>query len=765
MTKQSVNRGLSSSLEILKPTLDLPTNFLDLTNALATVLDPSGCIVYSNQACTNLLGYSSQELLGRYIWEFLTLSVQKESLQADFSQLNFKEFPVEQENCWLTKHKETRWIAWTNNTCFDNQGRVAYVIATGIDITNRKLTETRLQNQCNLLQSVIQATPDVVFVKDLQGNFQLINEPFARLFNKKVEDIVGKHMSSIFPPKVCVQLKIDDAQIIASGESETFEENVFIQGEWRTYLTTKAPYRDIEGNILGVAGFAKDVNYLKQIQRQLREANGELEKRVQERTRELQKANQQLQRYVENSPMAVVEWNNEFCIQVWSPAAEQMFGWQEQEVCGKCLFKWRFFHEEDAKTIQSTAQVLLDGGQESEVNSIRNYTKTGKIIHCEWYHSVLFDENGKFISILSLVLDVSERKQAQEARDRFFDLSMDMMTIANDQGNFLQVNPAVTRILGYTPQEFIAKPCIEVIHPEDREATLAEVSKLLSGIPSLYFESRYRSQDGTYKSLAWTSVAVPTEGIIYGVARDITERKEAEAALERANLELARSNQELEQFASVASHDLREPVRKVQSFAELLVEGYSDRLDGSAEKYLNYIIDGATRMQTMIQDLLTYSRLGRNEIALKPTDLEKVLKQVTDDLSITIEENQAQIVWENLPTVLANPSEMMQLFQNLISNGIKFHGEAAPRIKIQAQLEEGKWLISVQDNGIGINPKFTERIFVLFQRLHSRNKYPGTGIGLAVCRKIVEHHGGKIWIESEVGKGTTFYFTLPKCKS
>ncbi|MGC1246521.1 MAG: PAS domain S-box protein, partial [Spirulinaceae cyanobacterium] len=524
MTKQSVDNIVSSSLETLKPTLDLPTNLLDLTGALVTVLDPSGYIVYSNLACSNLSGYSSQELLGQHIWELLSSSCPRESLQKDFSQLNLKQFPVRQENSWLTKQGETKWIAWTNNTCLDENGKTEYIVATGIDITHRKLAEVELQNQCNLLQSVIQATPDAVFVKDLQGNFQLINEPFAHLFNKKVEDIIGKHISSIFPPEVCVQLKVDDAQIIASGQPETFEENVFIQGEWCTYLTTKAPYRDTEGNVLGVAGFAKDVNYLKQIQKQLKEANGELEKRVQERTKELQKANQQLQRYVENSPMAVVEWNNEFCIQVWSPAAEQMFGWQEQEVSDKCLFKWRFFHEEDMEIIQDTAQALLDGEQKSEVNSIRNYTKTGKLIHCEWYHSVLFDETGEFISILSLILDVSERKQAQEVRDRFFDLSMDMLTIASNQGYFLQVNSAVTRILGYTPQEFIAKPYLEIIHPEDKEATLAEANKLLSGVPTLYFENRYLSQDGTYKSLAWTSVAVPTEGIMYGVARDITER-------------------------------------------------------------------------------------------------------------------------------------------------------------------------------------------------------------------------------------------------
>ena len=209
---------------------------------------------------------------------------------------------------------------------------------------------------------------------------------------------------------------------------------------------------------------------------------------------------------------------------------------------------------------------------------------------------------------------------------------------------------------------------------------------------------------------------------------------------------------------------MQEPLRKIRSFIELLVEDYGDRLDAAANKYLSYIVDGATRMERMINDLLTYSRVGSRELALEPTDLNIVLEQTLADLGIAIAESHAAIATNFLPTVPANPQQMGQLFQNLIANALKFRSEALPEIRIDAELQQSEWLISVQDNGIGIKPKYAERIFTIFQRLHGREKYPGTGIGLAICRKIVDRHQGRIWVESELGKGATFYFTLPREK-
>lgn len=236
------------------------------------------------------------------------------------------------------------------------------------------------------------------------------------------------------------------------------------------------------------------------------------------------------------------------------------------------------------------------------------------------------------------------------------------------------------------------------------------------------------------------------------------------AALKEANASLAYSNRELEQFAYVASHDLQEPLRAVNSYAQLIARKYQGNLDAKADKYIGYIMEGATRMQQLINDLLEFSRVGTRAKALKPTACEAVLNQVLANLKVAIADNQAVITHDSLPTVMGDEIQLIQLLQNLIGNAIKFRREEPPQVHISVKPEEREWIFSVRDNGIGIETEYFDRIFTIFQRLHSRAEYPGTGIGLAVCKKIVERHGGRIWVESESGVGTTFYFTIPSLR-
>lgn len=236
--------------------------------------------------------------------------------------------------------------------------------------------------------------------------------------------------------------------------------------------------------------------------------------------------------------------------------------------------------------------------------------------------------------------------------------------------------------------------------------------------------------------------------------RDITEIKQTET-------NLARSNQELEQFAYVASHDLQEPLRKIAGFTELLGNRCKDTLDEKSESYMAYIVDGATRMRSLINDLLSYSRVMRSTKELVDTDCSAIVLKVMQDMELSLKESNAEVVCEELPVLQADKTQLSQLFQNLIGNGLKYHGATSPKIVIKAVRQANDWLFTVSDNGIGIAPEFFERIFVIFQRLHTRAEYPGTGIGLAVCQKIVERHGGRIWVESVVGSGSTFFFTIP----
>lgn len=242
---------------------------------------------------------------------------------------------------------------------------------------------------------------------------------------------------------------------------------------------------------------------------------------------------------------------------------------------------------------------------------------------------------------------------------------------------------------------------------------------------------------------------------------EVAERKRAEEILARQAEELARSNKELEEFAYVASHDLQEPLRMVANYTELLARRYGGRLDADAHEFIGYAVDGANRMQRLINDLLEYSRVGRRADPMSHVDCVDVVQQVLMNLQNVIENKGATITYGDLPVVDGHPGQLLQLFQNLISNAIKFSGGRQPQVHISARCADHCWQFAVQDNGIGIDPRFSDRIFIVFQRLHGYSEYPGTGIGLAICKKIVERHGGKIWVESNPGEGATFYFTIP----
>jgi chemotaxis family two-component system sensor kinase Cph1 len=243
---------------------------------------------------------------------------------------------------------------------------------------------------------------------------------------------------------------------------------------------------------------------------------------------------------------------------------------------------------------------------------------------------------------------------------------------------------------------------------------------------------------------------------------DITERKQAEAALQEAHEELKRSNSELEQFAYVASHDLQEPLRMVSSYTQLLGRRYGEKFDADAKEFMAYIVDGATRMKQLIEDLLAYSRVGTKSMDFKPAELEKSLRRAITNLKAAIDESGASVTHDPLPTLPADEVQLAQVFQNLMGNALKFRGPATPRIHVAVSEKPGEWEITVRDNGIGIESQYFERIFMVFQRLHSKGEYPGTGIGLAIVKKVIERHGGHVRVESKLGEGSAFIFTLRK---
>ena len=321
----------------------------------------------------------------------------------------------------------------------------------------------------------------------------------------------------------------------------------------------------------------------------------------------------------------------------------------------------------------------------------------------------------------------------------------------------LSVNQAFEVLTGLTDVE--GKRVSEVI-PGLRESDpqLFEIlgRVALTGVPER-FETYLEALD------MWFSISVysPQQDYFVAIFDVITERKQAEEKLHRTLADLECSNLDLQDFAYISSHDLQEPLRKIANFSEMLARQYQAQLDDQAKRYFGYIADGAKRMQALINDLLTYSRVGRAEIPLISTSLEDILKGTLNDLQELIREGSAEISWDPLPTLKVNPHQLRQLLQNLIANAIKFHGDQPPLIHLSARKEGDEWVISLRDNGIGFDPQHAEQIFKVFKRLHTKEAYPGTGIGLAICKKIIERQGGRIWAESEPRRGSTFSFSIP----
>ena len=343
-------------------------------------------------------------------------------------------------------------------------------------------------------------------------------------------------------------------------------------------------------------------------------------------------------------------------------------------------------------------------------------------------------------------------------------MSLDMLCIAGFDGFFKHINPAWTRILGHSHAELLAVPYVEFVHPDDRGSTYSEAAKLTTGADTISFENRYRCKDGSWKWLFWCAKSDIGARLVYAVARDITERKRAEEELRQTAAELKRSNEELAQFAHVASHDLQEPLRMVASFLQLVEKRYADRLDEDGRRYIAFAVDGSKRMQALIQALLSVARVQTQAKPWESTDCARIFHIVLGDLQVAVQEAGATVTCDALPTLMADPTQFGQLLQNLIANSIKFRGSEPARIHVGAVRRPDGWEFTVSDNGIGIEPRYFDRIFGIFQRVHGRSELPGTGIGLTVCRRIVERRGGSIWVESEPERGTAIHFTIPDSK-
>lgn len=640
------------------------------------------------------------------------------------------------------------------------------------------------------------------------GDWIRVNPALCKILGYTEPEILRTNFRSITHPD---DLEADQwyvDQLLADHISSCQFEKRYVhkQGHLVWVLLSVSLVRDSDGQPLYFIAQIDNISERKQAEEDLNAVINQLKLALEERSSELdtaystlKKSAAQYQDLYDNAPEMYlsVEADSTKILRCNKTLIREL-GYSYPELVGRSVFD--LYHPDSQVEARKAFQTFLETGQVRNVYLVVQ-RKDGTTLDVSLNAQGFRDQQGKLRYSRSSWRDISERKRLENQLKRInaeleerienrtlalqtavqslkeSEFRLEMALEASGDGwwdwniltNETSWSPHFYQMLGYETEELASsfQTWQSWTHPDDLPRVMALLEKYLQDPSIPYgFDYRVKTKLGQYKWIsamgkvvAWNDQGEPLRMV--GMHHDISDRKQSEQELQRINTELVRSNQELGQFAYVASHDLQEPLRKIRSFTELLAERYRGQLDENADRYIHYVTDGAARMQGLIDDLLDYSRAGRAELKVESTELSSLVETVKSDLGGIIEQRQVEIVMDSLPTVVVDPGQMRQVFQNLISNAIKYCQADCPRIYIRGTQNKESWIVSIQDNGIGINPQFADRIFVIFQRLHHREEYSGTGIGLAICKKIIERHGGQIWVDSEEGKGSIFSFSLP----
>ncbi len=452
----------------------------------------------------------------------------------------------------------------------------------------------------------------------------------------------------------------------------------------------------------------------------------------------------------------------------------KVLGYTPNELKSFKIFN-KIMHPDDFFNMLNFRQKVLSGHQANY--KCRIFTKNGEITWWKGTGKPLLDKNNRVTGAIITANNITICKRTEvalkESEEKFreiFNKANDMITLVEleekgQPGRFLEVNDVATERLGYSRKEMLKMKITEII-PLEYRSQIAKNASDLKENKHITFEIVHMTKWGSIIPVEVSTHIFKLKGneVILAISRDIKERKQTEKRLKKLVENLKSSNEELEQFIHCAYHDLQEPLRTVASYTQLIEHRYKDKLDADADEFINYAVNGAVRMQQIIQDLLEYSRIITKGGKFKLVNLEDALNEAILNLKLSIECSNAKITHDPLPTITADKAQIILLFENLIENAIKFKKDnEPPEIHVSASLDKknGEYIFSVSDNGIGLEPQYAEQIFVIFQKLHTLDKYQGNGIGLAVSKRIIERHGGHIWVESEPQKGATFYFTVP----
>lgn len=634
-----------------------------------------------------------------------------------------------------------RWME-THSTPLAEQGTSQNaVLSVTRDITHSKQTETALAEAERRFRAFMDHCPAASFIKDGEGRYLYVNRAWLEQFESPPAEWFGKTNFDFWPEETARLFRQSDQQSLTQGRVVEFEEAGRRPGhdEETYWLVYKFPL----GNDSQVGGMAWNIT-----DRKLAE-------------RALQASEEQYRTLLDRIPDPMFVYDRETLgYLAVNEAAVIKYGYSRQEFERMTIKDIR--PKEDLPRLLDMLSTIPGGYQNR--GEWRHRKKDGTIIYVEISaHDITLANRP---ACIILARDVTKRKRAEDAL-RASEQRLQFLAKATNDAiwewdlihDTVWWSEGYEELFGYKRAEVMtAESWTDYIHPEEKEAVVSSIMDAINnGSDQWSSEYRFLCQTGHYAyvldrgHVIRNSSGEPVRMI--GGMTDLTKIKQVQE-------DLARSNQDLQQFAYIASHDLQEPLRAVSGCIQLLQKRYVSQLDSQADELIQHAVDGALRMQTLINDLLSYSRVSTQQQGLHRTELNSVMLAVLANLETAIRDSSAIITYDPMPTVLADAGQMTVLFQNLLANAMKFRRVEPPRVHIGVKRLHARWQFSVQDNGIGMEPEYFDRVFVLFQRLHTRSEYPGTGIGLAVCKKVVERHGGQIWVESTLGKGTTFHFTL-----
>ncbi|MDI6723277.1 MAG: PAS domain S-box protein [Methanobacterium sp.] len=676
---------------------------------------------------------------------------------------------------------------------FDEKGRVKSVLAIAHDITDRKKAEEDLMKSEKKFRTTIEESYDGIMLIDEKKAIIEWNRAMEEITGLKREDMLGSFLWDFVYRVSVEERKTPEAykriksilikNLRNSGEiHHDYRLARQIQrpnGERRFIESTIYPIKTEKGIMYG--SITRDITENKRLEEELRNARINLELQVQKRTKELEKTYRSLkeseQKFRElfnkaDDMITLVELKENGLpgkfVEV-NDITSQRLGYSKNELLN--MTPLDIIAPERLEDVPKNARELKK--KKKARFEIVHLTKDGERIPVE-NNNHLFELGGKTF-ILAISRDISERKKAELALKESEELlkttiesSPDSITVTDLDLNIILCNQATVDMYGVSSKDdIIGLNAFELVDPKDRGKLVEVVQKSLLNMEIVHLEINLFTKDKKESFPAEISGNIIKDAhgkpiSFVAITKDITERKKAEKELKDTIEELTRSNNELQQFAYITSHDLQEPLRAISSYAGLLKRRYGGQLDQDADDFIEFMIDGSRRMKEMIQALLEYSRVGTKGGDFKVFNVEKSLEIALNNLSVSIDENKAVINHDPLPDIFADPNQITRVFQNLIGNAIKFRKEdEPPEIYISAQKSEDEWVFSVSDNSIGMEQEYTDKIFEIFRRLHPIGEYRGAGIGLAIVKRIIDRHGGHIWVESQLGKGSTFYFTIP----